>query len=443
MTKPLHWNAAAFRTALVGLLSLLSNRALAQQHYVDVDQSFPVFSVYNDILAKDTNNATAYRERGTAYYHEENFTNAIADYNQAIARNPKDAISYAGRGMSHFKQDDLHDALADLQHAVRLSPNSVAIYHHLADVCDANHDPDGVIAYATQVIRLNPGESAWACDIRGDACYSKEDFERAMKEYDASIRLNPTWDAPHYGRGWVLYRKNDLDGALADFDEAVRLNPKNEKNYNMRANVYRKKHNWDALIANWNEAIANNPTNSFYMNARGSDYQIFIKDFEKAAADFTKLIQLDPTNSNYYACRANAYFSNGRYKEARNDFNQAIQLNPKESVFYSELANFLATCPDASFRNGKEALKMARKGCDLNQHLEDWSPDCRDALAAAYAETGNFDDAIRFQKQSLDRVLNAQGWGLLEEDKQKMKDRLALFEQHKPYREPMKSPQKP
>jgi len=434
MNGSIRWSVA------ICLFLLAGGRVLAQD--VDIDRSFPSFSHYDGILAKDTNNATAYRERGTAYYHQNNFDKAIADFSQAIALNAKDAAAYTGRGVSHFKKGDLDDALADLNRAVRLTPNSAAVYHHLVDVCDAKHNWDGVIANATQVIRLNPSESAWACDMRGDACYFKSDLERAMKEYDASIRLNPTWDAPHYGRGWALYAKDDLNGALADFDEAVRLNPKNEKNYNMRASIYRKKHDWDALITNWNEAIANNPTNTFYLNARGFDYQIFIKDSEKAVADFTKLIQLNPTNSDYYASRANSYFLNGQYKEARNDFDQAIQLNPEEWYLYSTFAYFLATCPDASFRNGQEALKMARKGCDLNQQPPDW-PDCRDALAAAYAEIGDFDDAILYQKQSRDKVLNAQGWGLLEEDKKKMKDRLALFEQHKPYREPVKSKPKP
>jgi tetratricopeptide (TPR) repeat protein len=426
--------------ALVCLFSILCNRALAQD--VDIDQNFPSFSYYDDILANNPNNAAALRQRGTAYYHQKEYEKAIADFTQAIDINSRDAAAYTGRGVSHFKKGELHDAMTDLNQAVRLKPNSAAIYHHLVDVCEANNDWYGVINNATHVIRLNPSESAWACNMRGDACYHEEDFERAMKEYDAAIRLNPTWDTPHYGRGWVLYRTNDLDKALADFDEAVRLNPKIEKNYNMRANIYRKKHDFDALIANWNEAIANNPTNTFYLLARGWDYHTFKKDFTKAVDDFTKLIQLDPTNSGYYACRANSYFSNGQYEEARDDFNQTIQLSPKEWVFYSELANFLATCPDASFRNGEEALKMARKGCDLNQQPQEHWPDCRDALAAACAETGDFDDAIRYQKEVLDKVLNAQGWGLLNEDKQKLKDRLALFEQHKPYREP-KPKQKP
>ena len=470
MRESMNWTRSKQWGAFFGLLSMLANRALAQQVYIDVDRSFPVFSVYDGILAKDTNNAAAYRERGTAYYHQEDFEKAIADYNQAIARNSKDAIAYAGRGMSHFKQNDLDDAIADLHHAVRLNPNSAAIYHHLVDAYWSKGDWDNVITNATQIIRVNPSQSAWACDIRGSAYREKGDLDRALKEFETAIRLSPNWDAPHEDHGIILSRKGDLDGAIADLNEAIRLNPKRDGFYYTRAAIYREKGDWDADIANWTEAIANIPSEVWLLTERAQDYQIHKKDFSKAIADynkavelspgyyrdralayqrenlndkaivdFTKAIEYDRTTYYYFVERADAYFKNGQYKAAREDLDHAIQLNPNGWSSYSELAYCLATCPDASLRNGEEALKMAHKGCDLNPNN---GTDCTTALAAAYAETGNFDDAIRYQKESLDRVLdrirNDRGWGVSDEDIKKMKDRLALFEQHKPYREPLK-----
>lgn len=476
MNKLFHRNAASTWAALGCLFLMPANRVSAQQFYVDVDQTSPVFSVYDDILAKDPKNAEAYRMRGTAYYHEEKFDLAIADYNQAIALNAKDAIAYAGRGLSHFKQSDLDGAIADLQRAARLSPNSVAIYNHLVDVYWRKQDWDNVISNATQTIRVNPSQSAWACDVRGTAYQNKGDLDRALKEFATSIRLRPDWDAPHRDRASALNKKGDFDGALGDLKEAIRLDPHNEQNYDARSGVYQGKKDWDGVIANWTEAIANNPTNTLFLTARGNVYQFHKNDlakaiadynkavelqpndpysymrrayayereklYEKAIPDFSKMIELSPTNSHYYNARADAYAQNGQYREARDDFKQAIQLSPEEWNSYSELAYFLATCPDASFRNGDEALKMARKGCELNQQPGDW-PDCNYALAAAYAEIGDFDDAIHYQKQLLDKVSNAKGWGVTEDTLQKIKECLALFEQHKPYREPVKSARKP
>ena len=452
----------------------MTSRMFAQD--ID-DQSFLSVSSANEEVTKNPRNAKAYLERGIAYYHDDAFDKAIADFNQAISLNPRDAFAYSGRGLSHLQKDELDDALADLNHAVRLNPNSAAIYHHLIDFYWSKHDWDSVISNATQIIRVDPSQSAWACDIRGRTYREKGDLDRALKEFATAIRLRPDWDAPHEDHGIILSRKGDLDGAIADLNEAIRLNPKRDGFYYTRADIYREKGDWDADIANWTEAIANIPSEVWLLTERAQDYQIHKKDFSKAIADynkavelqpasgyyrdralayqrenlndkaivdFTKAIEYDRTTYYYFVERADAYFKNGQYKAAREDLDHAIQLNPKGWSSYSELAYCLATCPDASFRNGKEALEMGHKGCDLNQTD---GTDCTTALAAAYAETGNFDDAIRYQKESLDRVLdrirNDRGWDVSDEDIKKMKDHLALFEQHKPYREPAKPKPKP
>jgi len=88
-----------------------------------------------------------------------------------------------------------------------------------------------------------------------------------------------------------------------------------------------------------------------------------------------------------------------------------------------------ATCPVESFRNGKEAVEDATKACELtNWKRWDWI----DTLAAAYAETGNFEQAVRYEKQamSMDDVR--------ENDRSKMQGRLLLYEQHQPYHEGQK-----
>ena len=50
-------------------------------------------------------------------------------------------------------------------------------------------------------------------------------------------------------------------------------------------------------------------------------------------------------------------------------------------------------------------------------------------LAAAYVETGEFDEAIKWQKKALDLP-----HGYDKEEKKRAKDRLKLYEEHKLYR---------
>jgi hypothetical protein len=68
-------------------------------------------------------------------------------------------------------------------------------------------------------------------------------------------------------------------------------------------------------------------------------------------------------------------------------FREAIGIDPKFAQAQSNLAWLLATSPEATVRNGAEALKLAAKAVDLSQGKD---ASMLDALAAAYAETGRF-----------------------------------------------------
>jgi hypothetical protein len=64
----------------------------------------------------------------------------------------------------------------------------------------------------------------------------------------------------------------------------------------------------------------------------------------------------------------------------------------------SDRAWFQATCPDASFRSGQQAVKDAKAACSIMAWKDE---NMIDILAAAYAETGDFDSAVRYAQQAL------------------------------------------
>ncbi len=88
-----------------------------------------------------------------------------------------------------------------------------------------------------------------------------------------------------------------------------------------------------------------------------------------------------------------------------------------------------ATSAEKKNRNGKEAIETATKACEATDWKE-WG--IIDTLAAAYAENGDFDQAVKFQRWILDMIEPTDQYH------GKAKQRLELYEQHKPYREPKK-----
>ncbi len=105
------------------------------------------------------------------------------------------------------------------------------------------------------------------------------------------------------------------------------------------------------------------------------------------------------------------------------DFNTAIRLEPNHPRGYIARAWLQATCPDPKLRSGNSAVESATRACELSA----WkSAESLDPLAAAYAETGDFNAAVKWQAKAIE----------LTHDERKIKayrDRLKLYRQKKSY----------
>lgn len=84
----------------------------------------------------------------------------------------------------------------------------------------------------------------------------------------------------------------------------------------------------------------------------------------------------------------------------------------------------LATCSDEKVRDGKRAVDLATKACELEKWKE---PNCLDTLAAAYAEAGKFEDAVKWQDKAIDLCTDSTLIG-------EFGERLKLYKDKKPYR---------
>ena len=149
-------------------------------------------------------------------------------------------------------------------------------------------------------------------------------------------------------------------------------------------------------------------------------------DVDGAIASFNEAMRLDPKSATAVGSRGDAWNRKGEAGKAIKDFREAIRLHPKFTAAHNNLAWSLATCPKAELRDGKKAVEHAQRACEL----DGWqSADCLDTLAAAYAEAGDFDNAIATQKTVIQRQVS-----------EPAKNRLALYQQHKAYRDAAPAP---
>jgi tetratricopeptide (TPR) repeat protein len=237
-------------------------------------------------------------------------------------------------------------------------------------------------------------------------------------------RLSPTNAGAFQKRGHAWFSKMEYDKAIADFAEAVRLDPTNASAYFDRGKAWLAKMEHDKAIADFNEAIQLDPRSSIFYANRGFAW-IFKNEYDKAITDYTERIRLDPQDAGAFLNRGDAWWSKKEYDKAIADCNESVRLEPKSSAGFNNLAWFLATCPDQTYRDGTKAVESGAKACELT--------DCKVAcylasLAAGYAELGDFVSAVKWQTKAIELAADPKG-------KEEHRSRLKLFQEKKPYRD--------
>jgi tetratricopeptide (TPR) repeat protein len=201
-------------------------------------------------------------------------------------------------------------------------------------------------------------------------------------------------------RGDTYFETGDYDKAIADLTEALRLTPGDPNaifTFNERGDAWLQKGDYDKVIGNSNEGLQSRPDDVDALDLRAAAYSLQGL-YEKAVADFD---HAEASSANYpNGLRARAWF--------------------------------YATCPKAELRDGAKAVELAKKALEFAALKQSCFID---TLAAAEAETGKWDDAIKHEKQAIETGKTAK-----ENDKimQQYTARLALYEQKKPYRDEKK-----
>jgi tetratricopeptide (TPR) repeat protein len=190
-----------------------------------------------------------------------------------------------------------------------------------ASACSAIIEPGGE----------TPENLAHAYGNRGVAYDNKGEYDLAARDYDESVRLDPTSASGHRFRGNAYKLQRDYDRAILEYSEAIRLAPNDALAINNRGIVYYAKRYYDRAIADHSEAIRLDPAYTLAFYGRGVAYSAK-RDRDHAIADFDEAIRLQPKFASAFVARGNAYASKKEYDRAISEYTEALLVDPPERV---------------------------------------------------------------------------------------------------------------
>jgi tetratricopeptide (TPR) repeat protein len=285
---------------------------------------------------------------------------------------------------------------------------------------------DELIEDMNVLLALNP-TSAWALGLRGFGYQEKKEYESAMADFHRSLELSPNDAWTHAHIGYVLDNLGQFDQALTSLNRAIEIDPLDGWARSKRGYTHLMKGDLAGAIADFTHALEHCPnylTNNdrpWAQANRGYLYLLTNRP-KKAIEDLTCAIEspLFASSSFFhwaYGQRAAAYLRLADHAQAMKDLEKAVQDKEGMNAF----AWSLATSPDASCRDGKRAVELASRACELSS----WKNAIFiDTLAAAHGEVGDFGPAVRLQEQAI-------ALGGLDEDAPR---RLELYRACRPYR---------
>ena len=393
-------------------------------------------------------------DEGNTKFAEMMLSAALAQRGEKLTRLAIRAAAAGNPKSAELKKS----ALEDLEKAVRLDPNKV---QSLVFIAQLNRLPGGNLKRASealdQAIAVEDGEAEHRAQALMLRAAGATDADKKMADLDEAVRVAPNYLAAVHLRGLFHAGRGKAEPALADLNKALELAPKHapsheakalvlasQKKYDealvaldealevlpdsvglllKKAAIHSARENFDAALIDLKRIESIQPDNPGMRMARATVYQQTGK-LQEAVDDYAAVLAKQPKNWFALRNRADALLNLGKHKEAIADYNKAMKIRSKSAGLLNNLAWVLATSPVDELRDGRRAVKLATEACKLTDYK---APHIISTLAAAYAEVGNFSQAVNWAKKGLE-VAD-------EKTKEPLQKELDSYQQKKPWRE--------
>ena len=257
--------------------------------------------------------------------------------------------------------------------------------------------------------------------------YQLQFWQNSGTLFHRSIELDSDNYVAHATYGIYLSEHGDTTNGIAELQKSVQIVPEFAYGHALLGKALNQAGQRDAAAGELRRAEDLDPGQ---IEARRDLASILLEQNQPAAAEveLAKVIQLDPDDPVAHALLGRALALQNKTTEAVAHYRIALRLQPAMVDALNNLAWILATDSNPANRDGAEAVRLARRACELTQNKV---PMLIGTLAAAYAEAGDFDQAIATALKAHD-LATAQGRAAVAAKNAQL---LEFFRSHRAWRE--------
>jgi tetratricopeptide (TPR) repeat protein len=212
-----------------------------------------------------------------------------------------------------------------------------------------------------------------------------------------AVRVTDNNTVAHYVLGALYDSQGKTDAALSQFMQAIQDDPGNVKARCGAGYILYGQGRWDEALEQYQTALGFAPD---LAKAHFGLAEVLMKEhrLDEATGEYQRALQSDPNIAEAHYQMAAIADARGDAVSAISHLQAAVQLAPDWALALNNLAWIRATQPEAKLRDGAEATRLAMRAVILTGKSD---PNMLDTLAAAYAETGRFTDAVATAKSAI------------------------------------------
>lgn len=385
---------------------------------------------------------------------------AIPEWIKALEMSPGDAHALNNYGQTLARAGKTEIAIAEFREAIAAKPGYPEAENNLAFALASAGHRNEAIAHYRLAIEARPGYAEARTNL-GRALTEQGRLTEAIDQFQEALTINPDDSEACNYLGFALASENRLDDAISEYRRAIESDPKYADAYNNLGATLAKQGKIDQAIVYFGKAVE---LDTNFAGAEGNlghallsnddiseamphlkkalelgpesaelhtDLGIALADSRKiseAIPHFERALHISPDMVAAHAFLGMAMVMKGQEADGLAQWRQALKKDPDNLQVLNETAWLLATSSDTSLRNGMEAIPLAEHAVQLTSASE---PELLGTLAAAYAETGQFDKAIELEQRATS-VATQQGKSRLAV---MLGSRMALFQAKQPIRQ--------